>query len=262
MAPKRPMAQKRPPILDPPGTGRAVIEPADLYGRKRRIPERVVLCFFHEVLEALASEGKLTQITEIRAEGPSIPVYAAGRGRHRVTVCWPGLTAPYAAIVLEDLIALGGRAFIACGGAGVLDGTLPVGSVILPNAALRGEGTSYSYQRRGRYSRPHPDAMRALRAVCREAGEPYRSGKIWTTDGIYRETPALIRRRIAEGCLAVEMEAAAFFAVARYREVVFGQLLYAGDDVSGDRWNHRNWNRLGQRRRDLFDLALAACRKL
>ncbi len=256
------MAQTRPPILDHPGSGRAIIEPADLHSRKKRIPPRVVLCFFHEVLERLASQGKLTQITELRGEGPAIRVYATGRGRHRVTVCWPGLTAPYAAAVLEDLIALGGRAFIACGGAGVLDPTIQVGSVILPNAALRGEGTSYSYQRRGLYSRPHPDALRALRTACREADEPYRAGKIWTTDGFFRETPALIRQRRGQGCLAVEMEAAAFFAVARYREVVFGQLLYAGDDVSGDQWNHRSWNRLGQRRRDLLDLALAACRKL
>lgn len=256
------MARTRLPILDSPGPGRAIIEPADLHRHHKRIGARVVLCFFHDVIEGLAAQGELTQITELRGEGPSIPVYAMGRGRRRVTVCWPGLTAPYAAAVLEELIARGGRAFIACGGAGVLDGTLPVGSVILPSAALRGEGTSYSYQRRGRYSRPHPDALRALRAACREAGEPFRTGKTWTTDGIFRETPALIRRRKAEGCLAVEMEAAAFFAVARYREVVFGQLLYAGDDVGGDQWNHRGWNRLGQRRRSLLDLALAACRKL
>jgi len=256
------MARTRPPILEPPGPGRAIIEPEDLHQRRRRIPARVVLCFFYEVIEELAAQGEVTRITEVRGEGPPIPIYAAGQGRRRVTLCWPGLTAPYAAAVLEELIARGGRAFIACGGAGVLDETVGVGSVILPDAALRGEGTSYSYQRRGRYSRPHPDALRALRAACREAGEPYRTGKTWTTDGIFRETPALIRQRKAEGCLTVEMETAAFFAVARYRDVVFGQVLYAGDDVGGDEWNHRGWNRMGQRRRSLLDLALAACRKL
>lgn len=256
------MTPKGPPILDAPGPGRALIEPAAIYARQRRIPHRVVLCFFHDVLEGLAGAGRLTRITELRGEGPAIPVYATGRGDQRVTVCWPGLTAPYAAAVLEDLIGLGGQAFIACGGAGVLDGSLPVGSVILPTAALRGEGTSYSYQRRGRYSRPHPDALSALRATCREAGEPYRAGKTWTTDGLFRETPPLIRKRRAEGCIAVEMEAAAFFAVARFRQVVFGQLLYAGDDVGGDTWKHRRWNQLDERRRELFELALTACRKL
>ncbi len=253
---------KRLPILDSPGPGRAIIEPGDLYARHRRIPGRVVLCFFHDVLEALAAEGTLTPIGSLKGEGPPVPIYATGRGKNRVTVCWPGLTAPYATAVLEELIGQGGRAFIACGGAGVLDGTIPVGSLILPNAALRGEGTSYSYQSRGRYSRPHADALRALRAACREAGEPYRTGKTWTTDAIFRETPALIRKRKVEGCLTVEMEAAAFFAVARFREVVFGQLLYAGDDVGGQAWDHRHWNNLDARRRQVLDLALAACRKL
>jgi hypothetical protein len=37
------------------------------------------------------------------------------------------------------------------------------------------------------------------------------------------------------------MEAAAFFAVARFRGVHFAQLLYAGDDVSGSEWNAREW---------------------
>ena len=38
--------------------------------------------------------------------------------------------------------------------------------------------------------------------------------------------------RRAEGCLTVEMEAAAFFAVAQFRGVTFAQLLYGGDDVA------------------------------
>lgn len=48
------MARTRAPILDPPGRGRAIIEPADLHRHKKRIPARVVLCFFHDVLEELA----------------------------------------------------------------------------------------------------------------------------------------------------------------------------------------------------------------
>ena len=46
---------------------------------------------------------------------------------------------------------------------------------------------------------------------------------------------------MADGCLTVEMEAAAFFAVARFRGVSFGQMLYAGDDLSGETWDPRGW---------------------
>lgn len=38
----------------------------------------------------------------------------------------------------------------------------------------------------------------------------------WTSDAIYRETPDMIELRRNEGCITVEKEAAAFFAVPKY----------------------------------------------
>ena len=81
--------------------------------------------------------------------------------------------------------------------------------------------------------------------------------KTWTTDAFYRETPAKVRRRREEGCLTVEMEAAAFFAVAQFRGVPFAQLLYGGDDVSGV-WDFRAWTTHAVRE-ELFWLAAEAC---
>jgi hypothetical protein len=72
---------------------------------------------------------------------------------------------------------------------------------------------------------------------------PYVLGMTWTTDAFYRETRGKVERRVAEGCLTVEMEAAALFAVARFRGVSLGQVLYAGDDLSGDVWDPRGWTR-------------------
>jgi hypothetical protein len=43
--------------------------------------------------------------------------------------------------------------------------------------------------------------------------------------------------------------------------VQFGQLLYGGDDLGGDAWDHRNWNR-HQIRERLFTLAAEACLSL
>jgi len=251
-----------PPILEPPGRGPAIIEASTIYRRKRRIPPRVVLCFFHEILKRAEEDGELTLRHRLHGEGEPVPVYSAGRGRHAVTVAWAGLTAPFSAAVLEELIGLGGRQFLACGGAGVLDGSIPVGTPIVVTRALRDEGTSYHYLRPGRWARPDPEATRALREACRAAGVRYRVGPTWTTDGLYRETHRQIRRRRAEGCLAVEMEAAAFFAVARFRRVAFGQILYAGDDVSGERWDHRDWHRQRDAREQLYRLTLRAARTL
>ena len=254
--------KQSPPILEFPGPGRAVIEPRALMARKRPIPEHCVLCFFVEVLRELKEQGALRPIDRLIGEGEPNPIYELTVGEPKVAVVWPGLTAPYAAAVLEELIALGGRWFVACGGAGVLDRSIAAGHVVIPTAALRDEGTSYHYLRRGRYARPHPAALSALRAACRERQVPFVTGKTWTTDAVYRETPEQVQERRAEGCLTVEMEAAAFFAVARFRGVVLGQYLYGGDDVSGEDWDSRGWRHRWTTRRELFELAVDACRRL
>jgi hypothetical protein len=58
------------------------------------------------------------------------------------------------------------------------------------------------------------------------------------------------------------MEAAAFFAVAQFRGVSFAQLLYGGDDVSGERWDSRQWDKQSSVREKLFWLAAEACLEL
>ena len=88
---------------------------------------------------------------------------------------------------------------------------------------------------------------------------PYVTAKTWTTDAIYRETRGKVERRAAEGCVTVEMEAAALFAVAAFRGVRLGQLLYAGDDLSGDAWDARGWDAHAEGRELLFRLAAEAC---
>lgn len=36
------------------------------------------------------------------------------------------------------------------------------------------------------------------------------------------------------------MECSAFCAIAEYRKVIFGQVIYGGDDVNCDEWNSRS----------------------
>jgi uridine phosphorylase len=91
------------------------------------------------------------------------------------------------------------------------------------------------------------------------ANIPFLLGKTWTTDGVYRETPSKIALRKAEGCLTVEMEAAALFAVAQFRQVALGQILYGGDDVSGLTWDRREAFDRTAVREKLLQLAAEAC---
>jgi hypothetical protein len=58
------------------------------------------------------------------------------------------------------------------------------------------------------------------------------------------------------------MEASTMFAVAAFRGAVYGQLLYAGDDVSAQEWDHRDWVKAGSARERLFRLACEAVIRL
>ena len=180
----------------------------------------------------------------------------------RLALFHPGVGAPLAVGLLEEVIALGSRKFIACGGAGVLESSIALGHAIIPTAAVRDEGTSYHYLPPGREVQPSPVGVAALEYVLKQREVPYLLGKVWTTDAIYRETPAKIKRRKEEGCLAVEMEAARLFAVAQFRGVVLAQILYGGDDVSGKTWDSRHWDKTTTTREKLLRLAAEACLRL
>ena len=88
---------------------------------------------------------------------------------------------------------------------------------------------------------------------------PFSEVRTWTTDAYFRETRNQVRRRRDEGCVCVEMECAALFAVGRFRGVEIASILYAGDDVSGERWDRRRWTNRADTRNRLVELALAAC---
>lgn len=244
------------PILEFDPTRQAVIEPRPAAAVD--VPEHCVLCFFQDVITKLCQEGRASLIARLKTEIGTHPVYELAVEGRRLAVFHPGVGAPLAASFLDEVIGLGCTKFIACGGAGVLDKDIVVGHVIVPSVAVRDEGTSYHYLPPGREVAASPEGVAAIERVLRERGVSYLVAKTWTTDAIYRETPAKVQLRRAEGCLTVEMEAAAFFAVALFRGVSFAQLLYGGDDVSGEAWDSRQWDTHAVRE-TLFWLAAEAC---
>jgi uridine phosphorylase len=244
------------------GTGRAVIEPSGTRVAGIHLPERAVLCFFMNVIKEMEKRKEITVIHHLTTETGLLPIYALGKGKDRIALYHPGIGAPFAAASLEEMISYGSKYVIACGGAGVLRKDLPVGTIIIPTTAIRDEGTSYHYQPRNRVVKPHPDAVKAIKLACERHGTHFETGPTWTTDGFYRETPRKIAARRRAGCLTVEMEAAAFFAVASFRKIKFGQILYAGDDVSGTEWDTRRSNNRASAREKLLMLAIEAVRMM
>jgi uridine phosphorylase len=144
----------------------------------------------------------------------------------------------------------------------VLVPDVALGHVIVPTSAVREEGTSYHYLPPSRTAEPTTAAVDAIVETAERHGVPHVRGATWTTDALYRETKGKVDARVAEGCLTVEMEAAAFFAVAAFRGVTFGQVLYAGDDLSGEAWDQRGWDEHTSGRDTLFRIAAEAVLRL
>jgi uridine phosphorylase len=226
------------------------------------VPPVAVLCFFQDVLESLAARGEARPIGRLLSKiGPN-PLYVVEAERTEVLVVHPGVGAPLAAGILEEVIGLGCTSIVACGGAGALRDELVLGHAVVVDEAVRDEGTSFHYLAPSRTVTADPHGVGVLESLLRERGVPFLTGKSWTTDAFYREARPRIDRRVAEGCLTVEMEAAAFIAVARFRGIRFAQLLYAGDSVAGATWEERGWNRAGSIRASLFRLAADAAVRL
>lgn len=249
------------PILEYDPVDEAMIEPGRII-QPRDVPEHGVICFFREVVEKIAKEQDAKVVIENHWEDGPHPIYEIEYIGRRLAFYQPGVGAPLAAGLMEEAIAYGCRKFIACGGCGVLEKGMAVGNLIVVSGAVRDEGTSYYYLPPESEVAAHPKGIAALEAVLQESKVPYRKGKTWTTDAPYRETRQRMKRRIDQGCITVEMEAAALIAVAQHRRVSFGQLLYAGDDLSGSQWDNRSWQSRADIRENMFWLAAQACLRL
>ncbi|MDE3065422.1 MAG: nucleoside phosphorylase [Acidobacteriota bacterium] len=225
---------------------------------EHEVSPAAVLCFFNDVLEGLASAGRLSEVYRLRSEIGHNPVYELVTDDGPVTVVHPGVGAPLAAGFVEEIAALGVRTFVACGGAGALVEELALGHVMVVASALRDEGTSLHYAAPSRVIDADPLGVRVLEETLDAMGVAYYVGRTWTTDALFRETRSRIDRRIAEGCTVVDMESSAFIAVARYRGLRFAQLLYAGDSLAGETWDSRHWDRAGSVREHLFEVAARA----
>ncbi|PYP19227.1 MAG: hypothetical protein DMD53_14705 [Gemmatimonadetes bacterium] len=157
-------------------------------------------------------------------------------GRKSIALARSPIGAPAATITMEEMAALGCRTFLSFGACGSLLPDLRIGDVVLPTFAVSDEGTSRHY---GKTDRLRPDAglVRAIAVAATKGFIPIRSGGTWTTDAVYRESRTRARDLVRHGVVAVEMEAAALWAVARHRHLRTASLLVVSDELGGKEWN-------------------------
>ena len=72
-----------------------------------------------------------------------------------------------------------------------------------------------------------------------------------------------MKYRREEGCEVVEMECATMASVARFRKIIFGQLLYSGDIVvNNEKYDDRGWYKNLDARERLFYLSMETIKEL
>jgi uridine phosphorylase len=163
-----------------------------------------------------------------------------------------GIGAPNAAVILDELIALGGKTFINVGTAGGLDKE----GIFICEKSLRDEGTSHHYAEYGKFSHPNKILTEKLAKTLNKNKITYERGISWTIDAPYRETKAEVEHYRKEGISTVEMESSALFSVAKYRKAKIASA-FVVSDVLGRKWLpkfHRFDTKKAQRQ--LIDSAL------
>ncbi len=140
---------------------------------------------------------------------------------------------PYAVLVAEQMLADGVRVIVGLTSAGRVAATVPIPSVIVPDMALRDEGTSYHYLPPSEFVTAPERLASLLERELAAADAPVLRGPVWTTDAPYRETAEQIERHSAAGVLAVEMQAASLFALAQARGGHIGVVAHVSN-TAGD----------------------------
>jgi DeoD family purine-nucleoside phosphorylase len=137
-----------------------------------------------------------------------------------------GMGGPSAAIVLQELIALGVRRAIRVGTCGALDGSLALGDLLIAHEALAADGTSRALGAGKRIA-----ADRELTAAL-ERASTVAAATVVSTDLFYEPDAEREHAWRSAGAVAVEMEAAALFALGARENVAVACVLTVSDIVS------------------------------
>ncbi|MBQ7407867.1 MAG: nucleoside phosphorylase [Clostridia bacterium] len=227
------------PILEYDSKKKAIINP-DLFAEKigKVNCDKLIVTFFGEEIKRLLSVGEIEQIKFLPGETPNT-VYKFVNDD--VMIMQGIVGCPATCGQLEEVIALGAKKIVFCGGGGVLERDITVGKFFVVDGAIRDEGFSYHYCPPSRIIYTDEGVKNRIISFLTEQKIPFIQGITWTTDAFYRETEDMIKYRKEEGAKMVEMEQAGCIAVCKFRNVKYGAILYAGDDVSGKEWDNRDW---------------------
>lgn len=187
-----------------------------------RFGKYILLCNFHHYVEVFAT------IHNVAIEGLDKPMQSATA--EGITIINFGMGSPTAATIMDLLTAISPKAVLFLGKCGGLKSKNKVGDLILPIAAIRGEGTSNDYLPPEVPALPAFALQKAISTTIRDYGQDYWTGtcyttnrRVWEHDEDFKDYLVHIR------VMAVDMETATIFTTGFANSIPTGALLLVSD---------------------------------
>jgi uridine phosphorylase len=194
---------------------------------------RAIMIFDDEVWEDYVGREKIFTFEVKNSRGRVFNSYKIIEENHeKILLLSPPWGSAASVSEMEMLIASGIDKIVAFGTGGALQKDIAKNTLIIPTAAIREEGTSYHYLPPSDEVEQDEESVRMMEGVFRANSIKFMAGKVWTTDGVYRETAGKLKTMQAKNCLAVDMEMASLLAVARFRKIGFAGFLIIDDNVA------------------------------
>ena len=141
-----------------------------------------------------------------------------------LTICSTGIGCPSAAIAIEELNAVGVETVIRCGTTGALQSDIEIGDMVVATGAAKEDGTTKRYESGVYPAVPDYDVLGGLVDAAEANDEDVHVGPIVSDDAFYAETDEYVDDWAAANLLAIEMEAAAIFSLARRKGMGAGAI--------------------------------------
>lgn len=147
-----------------------------------------------------------------------------------ITIINFGMGSANAATIMDLLGALAPKAVLFLGKCGGLKKKNQIGDLILPIAAIRGEGTSNDYFPPEMPALPAFNLQKAVSTTIRDYGNDYWTGTVYTTNRRVWEYDEKFKKKLRKlRCMAIDMETATLFIVGFANNIPSGALLLVSD---------------------------------
>ena len=164
----------------------------------------------------------------VPVHGRDKPMTSATAGR--ISIIDFGMGSATAATVMDLLSAIGPKAVLFLGKCGGIKPRAGIGDLILPIAAIRGEGTSNDYFPPEVPALPAFALQKAISTTIRDHARDYWTGTVYTTNRRVWEHDEVFKKYLTKiRCMAVDMETATIFITGFFNEIPTGALLLVSD---------------------------------